>query len=336
MSEKSSRQLGVVYKKGELVYQQDDNAKSIYIVQKGKIRISRKTSKGDTTLREIGKGEMFGLASLFTADRVQHSSAQAVEKSTVLKLDEKLFIERIHTDPSISFRVIRYLSQRVCHLDKSVSEMAPKHFNKSRGKKKGKHNKIKDGDSTSFSIIPASKGSDSPISNVQDFSVGAHLLVVEDDPGFFSIINGWISQANEKESVAGLQLFKVTHVNSFDRAEKILGKDKFDLILLDLNLPDSSGIETFAGISEMAFETPVIIFSSLSDEKIALNAVENGAQDYLVKGDANYKSLIMSIKFALARVQDNLLQNSQRVLTDSNETEDFWTGILGWLYTIER
>ena len=136
MNQNEGRELGKRYKKGQTIYQQGDQANCCYIVQQGRISIDRRTSKGKKCLAEIGKGEIFGVISLFIADHSRYSTAHALEESRVLQIGEKFFIARLHRDPSLSFRIIRHIAQRVYDLDHEVSESQEGVEGKTKNKKK--------------------------------------------------------------------------------------------------------------------------------------------------------------------------------------------------------
>ncbi len=85
---------------------------------------------------------------------------------------------------------------------------------------------------------------------------------------------------------------------------------RYDIVLTDLGLPDSSGIDTFVGVRSMIRDTPVIVLSGLNDEDIALRAVHQGAQDYLAKGAINGELLLKSIRYSIER---------QKIRTELNE-----------------
>jgi Flp pilus assembly CpaE family ATPase len=100
-------------------------------------------------------------------------------------------------------------------------------------------------------------------------------------------------------------------VGSFDvqRTDRLLStldlitKSEFDVALLDLTLPDSQGLETFLTVRRYAPLLPVIVVTGVDDESVALNAVRQGAQDYLVKAELNQEKLVRAINYALARTQ---------------------------------
>jgi len=111
--------------------------------------------------------------------------------------------------------------------------------------------------------------------------------------------------------------FKSSNLYSSDRvrdARKILKTNSVNLVLLDLSLPDSVGINTFHAIRQVAQKIPVMILTGLSDTELALQAIREGAQDYLVKGEINQALLCKSIKYSLERKrnQQNLFESNER------------------------
>ena len=97
--------------------------------------------------------------------------------------------------------------------------------------------------------------------------------------------------------------FEFKHVERLDEGLKSIENDKFDVLLLDLNLPDSTGIETFIESYKHAPHLPIVILSGAADEEAAVDAVHEGAQDYLMKGEVDGKLLARSIFYAIERKQ---------------------------------
>lgn len=92
----------------------------------------------------------------------------------------------------------------------------------------------------------------------------------------------------------------------------LINETSFDVILLDLGLPDSSGIETFGQVRQAAPLAAVLVLTSLSDERTGIEAVKRGAQDYLIKGQMPSVLLLRSIRYAVER---------QRATTALKETQ---------------
>lgn len=89
-----------------------------------------------------------------------------------------------------------------------------------------------------------------------------------------------------------------------------------EAVLLDLSLPDSQGLDTFTKLSEWAPKLPVIVLTGLDDERVALTAMRNGAQDYLIKSEINAPLLVRSLRYAIERKQaiDRLRQSEEQLL----------------------
>jgi PAS domain S-box-containing protein len=132
------------------------------------------------------------------------------------------------------------------------------------------------------------------------------VLLVEDNPGDVVIIQEMFKE------IYGVD-FKVTPSNDLLTGIKLLNKNDFDILLLDLNLPDSHGIETFRNMNQSAPDLPIIILTGFSDEELAISSVGEGAQDYLVKGQIDSPLLARSIKYAIER------KNIERKLRKSEE-----------------
>ncbi len=120
------------------------------------------------------------------------------------------------------------------------------------------------------------------------------ILLIEDNPGDYLILKKMLKETE-------YTTFKLTHSLKLKDGLQILQNNKFDVIILDLNLPDSEGLDTFLQILSKHPELPIIILTGLSDEEMGVNAVKQGAQDYLVKGEFNGKLLARSINYAIER-----------------------------------
>jgi len=119
-------------------------------------------------------------------------------------------------------------------------------------------------------------------------------LIIEDDDGDAELICGSLSLAERIH-------FDTERAERMSAGVDLLGKKSFDVVLSDLGLPDSLGIETFVKLHSLYPETPVIVLTGLDDEDTALRAVKSGAQDYLVKGQIDTNLLIRSIQYAIER-----------------------------------
>lgn len=98
-----------------------------------------------------------------------------------------------------------------------------------------------------------------------------------------------------------LKRHKLYHVETLARGREILYEEEIDIILVDLFLPDCTGLATFETIFHEFFDYPIIVLTGLSDEVLGLRAVQKGAQDFLNKSDLDSPLLSRSIKYALER-----------------------------------
>ncbi|HEX7025689.1 MAG TPA: EAL domain-containing protein [Gammaproteobacteria bacterium] len=95
--------------------------------------------------------------------------------------------------------------------------------------------------------------------------------------------------------------FHLTHVSSLESAVYEAAQTTFDIAFLDLSLPDASGLESVRSLRQIAPELPIVILSGSKDPEITLQAVECGAQDYLVKGQIDESLILRTIRYALDR-----------------------------------
>jgi diguanylate cyclase (GGDEF)-like protein len=120
------------------------------------------------------------------------------------------------------------------------------------------------------------------------------VLLIEDSGVDAALVSEMLSRAR------GLNA-KVVRRDRLESGLAQLGEGGVDVVLLDLSLPDSSGLETFERVRAMSPDVPVIVMSSHHDEDLAVTAVRNGAQDYLMKGQVTPESLARSIQYGLER-----------------------------------
>ena len=123
-----------------------------------------------------------------------------------------------------------------------------------------------------------------------------HLLLVEDEVVYSRMILYQLSKLEYDDHA-----ISVNHVSSLTELREIKNYITPDVILLDLGLPETSGLDTFSETKKCFPDSAVIILSGLDDELLAGNIVKSGAQDYLVKADADYKILRKAIGYALDR-----------------------------------
>jgi signal transduction histidine kinase len=121
-------------------------------------------------------------------------------------------------------------------------------------------------------------------------------LLIEDNPGDARLIREMLRDAGGDANAID--------VNVADRlssgVQRLL-EHGADLVLLDLSLPDSTGLATFDALHAAAPSTPVVVLSGLADESVAVTAVHHGAQDYLVKGQVDGGTVLRSMRYAIER-----------------------------------
>lgn len=135
-------------------------------------------------------------------------------------------------------------------------------------------------------------------------SIECHILVVEDDDLFYGLIHSWINKPMKKNgrNTSFLPVMtELTHVTDLKQSIELLHKKAFDLIVLDLNLPDSTGDETFFSIRAQFPEIPVVILTANNDNAQIIQAMKSGVQGYLIKGEINSEILQKTIRYALER-----------------------------------
>ncbi len=125
------------------------------------------------------------------------------------------------------------------------------------------------------------------------------VLVIEDNFGDYLLIKDYLEEKVENLSI--------TNANRFEPAYSILKENVFDVILLDLTLPDNSGENLIKQIVEVANITPVIILTGFTNIQFSIRALSFNISDYLVKDDINASSLIKSILYSIERKKSTLL-----------------------------
>ncbi len=123
-----------------------------------------------------------------------------------------------------------------------------------------------------------------------------NILLIEDNPGDARLLKEMLSDVKGRNIHLDL-------ADSLSEGLKCFSEGDFDIVLLDLSLPDSQGLDTFMRLSAVSRDVPVIILSGHDDKEFALKAVQAGAQDYLVKGQVDSSLLVPAIHYAIERKQ---------------------------------
>ena len=133
-----------------------------------------------------------------------------------------------------------------------------------------------------------------------------NVLLVEDDANDARLLIMGLARAAPGR-------FDVVHAARLGTALEHVGSQNFDVVLLDLSLPDGNGLPTFLKLHNAdTKKTPIVVLTGLDDEAVAMQAVRNGAQDYLVKGQVNAQVVIRSIRYAIERAQMHERENNYR------------------------
>jgi diguanylate cyclase (GGDEF)-like protein len=120
------------------------------------------------------------------------------------------------------------------------------------------------------------------------------VLLIEDNPTDALLL----SEAVGEDVLAS---FKFTIAENLKSGLEFLSQDHFDVVLLDLGLPDSQGLKSFESVNSAYPEKPVVVLSGTRDQALALEAVQSGAQDYLVKGATGWEIASRSMRYAIER-----------------------------------
>jgi len=149
------------------------------------------------------------------------------------------------------------------------------------------------------------------------------VLLVEDNPGDTRLLREMFSQHDTHGS-------NLTHVTCMSEAEKYLSEHSVDLILLDPGLPDARGLETIRRAHAAAPGIPLVVLTGLDDETLAAQALQEGAQDYLIKGQIEARGLLRAMRYANERKRLERLKD-EFVATVSHELRTPLTSISGSL-----
>ncbi|MCU0712473.1 MAG: response regulator [Pirellula sp.] len=136
----------------------------------------------------------------------------------------------------------------------------------------------------------------------EETSTWAHspkVLLIEDNPGDVALFKHYLGSA-------GVKQIELKNVASIAEAEKLLGVESFDSIILDLRLPDADGIEALRRIRRFRQDTPVIILSGNLDTDTASDVIDAGADSYYNKESVRIDSLLLSLKLAIDRSKNSM------------------------------
>ena len=132
------------------------------------------------------------------------------------------------------------------------------------------------------------------------------ILLIEDNPGDARLIREVLGESAQVE-------YQLESAGLLSKGLECLVRGGIDVVLLDLGLPDSQGLDTVVKVRTQAPAMPIVVLTGLDDETLAVQAVRQGAQDYLVKGDINSKVLWRVMRYAVERkkMQVQLIQSEK-------------------------
>jgi len=144
------------------------------------------------------------------------------------------------------------------------------------------------------------------------------VLFVEDNPGDARLLDELLSDTAARNAV-------VTHVASMREAEKHIAEHATDVIVLDLGLPDAQGLEAVRRTRAAAPHIPMVVLTGLDDDSLAVQALQEGAHDYLVKGQIEPRGLLRSMHLAVEReaLQQALAQQKRELERSNSDLEQF-------------
>ena len=120
------------------------------------------------------------------------------------------------------------------------------------------------------------------------------VLLVEDNPADADLISEYLDEA-------GGDRYQIVRAGRLSDAVDRLRAGAVEVVLLDLRLPDSTGLATVRAVRNAADELPIVVLSGISDERLALDCIDAGAQDYLIKEELRARSLRRAIGYAITR-----------------------------------
>ncbi|MBI4699370.1 MAG: GGDEF domain-containing response regulator [Nitrospirae bacterium] len=138
--------------------------------------------------------------------------------------------------------------------------------------------------------------------STQTVSKPIEILLVEDNPRDARLFR-------ENMAEVGAGLYGLTHAGQLNETIRYLDEGQYDVVMLDLTLPDSKGFDTFNRIRLHAPQVPIILLTGIRDEELAVRALQHGAQDYLIKGQVDGSMISRSIRFAIERHQSREREN---------------------------
>jgi diguanylate cyclase (GGDEF)-like protein len=146
------------------------------------------------------------------------------------------------------------------------------------------------------------------------------LLVIEDNPGDARLLLEMLNEQGSHDT-------ELTHVECMSDAEKYLSTRTVDVILLDLGLSDTQGLDAVRRAHAAAPSVPLVVMTGLDDESMAAQAFQEGAQDYLVKGQIETRELLRALRHAIKRKTMEEALSAEKDRIKHTAQHDFLTGL---------
>jgi len=144
------------------------------------------------------------------------------------------------------------------------------------------------------------------------------ILLIEDNPGDARLLQEMLAEAEPGR-------FELEWADRLSAGTRRLEQGDIDVVLLDLDLPDSHGVDTFTKVYAQAQEKPIVVLTGLADETVGIKAVSGGAQDYLIKGQVDGNLILRSIRYAIERkrMEQELMEKTKKLEVVSQAKSQF-------------
>lgn len=120
------------------------------------------------------------------------------------------------------------------------------------------------------------------------------ILLIEDNPGDVELVSALLDATGPDD--------ELVHAPDLAAAGNVLASKTFDVILLDLRLPDGEGVDCVQAVRTRSGDIPIVVLTGMEDEALALACISAGAQDYIAKSEMRMQTLRRTIDYAVARV----------------------------------
>lgn len=134
------------------------------------------------------------------------------------------------------------------------------------------------------------------------------LLLVEDNPGQAAVAQGFLS--------LGLPESEVHLVETLADAKTALAQGRFDLVLLDLGLPDGDGLEVLFSVDDTGLDVPVVVLTAQGEEGLGPLCIQAGASDFISKRELTMESLVRAVEFGVSRKSESIVRDLSRVVAE--------------------